>query len=129
MLNKRESGSDMELLDIKRALAALDVKLKLCRLIYLLRKGSTDQPRVPAGSPEGGQWTSGGGGGGTEQGSEADAGSSEEGRSASEGSESVRPYTVDLEEEERRGGHAIEGHVGKSEAYLKRRCNGLPKKG
>jgi hypothetical protein len=119
MLNKRESGSDMELLDIKRALAALDVKLKLCRLIYLLRKGSTDQPRVPAGSPEGGQWTSGGGGGGTEQGSEADAGSSEEGRSASEGSESVRPYTVDLEEEERRGGHAIEGHVGKSEAYLK----------
>jgi hypothetical protein len=74
---------------------------------------------VPAGSPEGGQWTSGGGGGGTEQGSEADAGSSEEGRSASEGSESARPYTVDLEEEERRGGHATEGHVAKSEAYLK----------
>jgi hypothetical protein len=83
MLNTRESGSDMELLDIKRALAALDVELKLCRLIYLLRKDSTDQPRVPAGSSEGGQWTSGGGGAG--QGSEADPGSIEEGRSASEG--------------------------------------------
>jgi hypothetical protein len=120
MLNTRDSGSKMELLDIKRALAALDVELKLCRLIYLLRKHGTDQPRVPPGSPEGGQWTSGGaGGGGAEQGSDTEPGSTEEGRSASESSESARPYTVDLEEEERRGGHAIEGHVGKSEAYLK----------
>jgi hypothetical protein len=54
MLNTRERSGDIELLDIKRALAALDVELKLCRLIYLLRKGSTDQPRVPAGSRKAG---------------------------------------------------------------------------
>jgi len=29
----------------------------------LVRKYSQNQPRVPAGSREGGQWTSGGGGG------------------------------------------------------------------
>jgi hypothetical protein len=101
MLNTRESGSDVELLDIKRALAALDVELKLCRIGYLLRKYSTDQPRVPAGSPEGGQWTSGGGGGGGQgreggSGSEAnvespDPGSLAEGRSASEGDDDL-PY-------------------------------------
>jgi hypothetical protein len=85
MLNTRDSGSDMELLDIKRALAALDVELKLCRLIYLLRKYGTDQPRVPAGSPEGGQWTSGGGGGGAEPASDAESVLTEEGRSAAEG--------------------------------------------
>ncbi|MBV9065730.1 MAG: hypothetical protein JOZ84_10325 [Methylobacteriaceae bacterium] len=45
---------------------------------------------MPAGLPEGGQWTSGGGGGGEQQseddaGSEDTSGSTEEGRSASEG--------------------------------------------
>jgi hypothetical protein len=84
MLNTRESGSNMELLDIERALAALDVELKLCRVIYLLQKHGADQPRVPAGSSEGGQWTSGGG---TEQGRDAESGSPEEGRSASDGSD------------------------------------------
>ena len=64
MLNSRQRGFDPELLDIKRELAALDVQLKCCRLIYLLRKYSPSQPRVPAGSPESGQWTSGRGGGG-----------------------------------------------------------------
>jgi hypothetical protein len=55
MLNTRDSSSDMELLNMRCALAALDVELKLCRLIYLLRKYSPSQPRVPAGSPDGGQ--------------------------------------------------------------------------
>jgi hypothetical protein len=102
MLNTRESGSDMELLDIKCALAALDVELKLCRLGYLLRKYSPDQPRAPAGSAEGGQWTSGSGGGGGGQGTEGDSGSEAnfespdpgslaEGRSASEGDNDL-PY-------------------------------------
>jgi hypothetical protein len=85
MLNTRESSNDMELLDIKRALAALDVELKLCRLGYLLRKYSPSQPRVPAGSPEGGQWTHGGGGGGAEPASDAESVLTEEGRSAGEG--------------------------------------------
>src|SRR5947209_6005992 len=82
MLNARDSGSDMELLNIKCELAALDVELKLCRLGYLLRKFSADQPRVPAGSPEGGQWTSGGAGGGGE-GDSAEAGDDPEGGHAS----------------------------------------------
>jgi hypothetical protein len=89
MLDADESGSGAELLDIRRSLAALDVELKLCKLIRLL-KYSPSQPRVPAGSPEGGQWTSGGGGQGEQQsevdsGSESDSATTEEGRSASEG--------------------------------------------
>jgi hypothetical protein len=116
MLNTRESGSNMELLDIERALAALDVELKLCRVIYLLQKHGADQPRVPAGSSEGGQWTSGGG---TEQGRDAESGSPEEGRSASDGSDPAQSYAIDLGEEEHRGGHTIERHVARSEADLK----------
>jgi hypothetical protein len=44
-------------------LAALRVKLALMRLEELRRKAgfNPDQPRVPAGNPDGGQWTSGGG--------------------------------------------------------------------
>ena len=40
---------------------------------------------MPAGTPEGGQWTSGGGGGGGGEESDAESGLTEEGRSASEG--------------------------------------------
>jgi hypothetical protein len=72
MLNTRDSSSDMELLNMRCALAALDVELKLCRLIYLLRKYSSGQPRVPAGSLEGGQWTGGSAGAGTDGSAEAD---------------------------------------------------------
>jgi hypothetical protein len=114
MLNTRDSGSDMELLNIRCA-SPLDVELKLCRLIYLL-KYSPSQPRAPAGSPEGGQWTSGGG---TEQGRDTDSGSPEEGRSASDGSDPAQSYAIDLGEEEHRGGHTIERHVARSEADLK----------
>jgi hypothetical protein len=116
MLNTRVDSFDMQLLNMRCALAALDVELKLCRLVYLLRKYRADQPRAPAGSAEGGQWTSGGG---TEQGSDTESGSPEEGRSASEGSDPAQSYAIDLEEEEHRGGHAIERHVARSEADLK----------
>jgi hypothetical protein len=126
MLNTRERSGDIELLDIKRALAALDVELKLCRLIYLLRKGSTDQPRVPAGSPEGGQWTSGGGGG---QGSDGGADASDGNPSSGDGggldadarvqlAQGDTSYDVDLSEQERLGGHAISRHVAMSENTL-----------
>src|SRR6185437_6810331 len=48
---------------------ALDIQLDLTRLRFprkatLARKYSPDQPRVPAGNPDGGQWTDGGGDGG-----------------------------------------------------------------
>jgi Bacterial CdiA-CT RNAse A domain len=114
MLNTRESSNDMELLDIKRALAALDVELKLCRLGYLLRKYSPSQPRVPAGSAEGGQWTSGGGGGG-DDGTEAEGGAQIE---LVQG-DRLQGYPVDLREDEGLGGHTISDHVGKSDAFLK----------
>jgi hypothetical protein len=105
----------MELLNMRCALAALDVELKLCRLIYLLRKYSPSQPRLPAGSPEGGQWTSGGGSDGTDDRAEGD----NDVQIQLVQGEPSRGYSVDLEEEERRGGHAIEGHVAKNDAYLK----------
>ncbi|MCE3256966.1 MAG: hypothetical protein K0Q64_1049 [Nitrobacter vulgaris] len=68
----------------------------------LQRKFNPDQPRVPAGNPDGGQWTDGGGG--LEQ-------------------IQYRPERrpIDLLEERDLGGHAIEEHVGKSESYLKGR--------
>jgi Bacterial CdiA-CT RNAse A domain len=115
MLNTSDGSFEMKLQQMRCDLAALDVELKLCRLGYLLRKYSTDQPRAPAGSPEGGQWTSGGGGGGGEGDSEGDG----EAQIELVQGEPSRGYSVDLEEEERRGGHAIEGHVAKSDASLK----------
>jgi hypothetical protein len=118
MLDRRDSGSDMELLNMRCAPAALDVELKLCRLIYLVRKHGADQPRVPPGSPEGGQWTSGGGGGG---GGGADDSAEADGDAQIQlvQGDPLQGYPVDLREEERRGGHTIEGHVGKSDSYLK----------
>jgi hypothetical protein len=54
-----------EHLELRRQLA--DVKFELAfRRIF--RKYSPDQPRVPAGSAEGGQWTGGGGGAGQDDG-------------------------------------------------------------
>src|SRR5947209_10600191 len=116
MLNARDSGSDMELLNIKCALAALDVELKLCRLGYLLRKFSADQPRVPAGSPDGGQWTSGSAGGGGE-GDSAEAGSDAQIQLVQ--GDRLQGYPADLREDEGLGGHTISDHVGKSNAFLK----------
>jgi hypothetical protein len=57
-----------EHLEVRRQLADIKFALALRRIF---RKYSPDQPRVPAGSHEGGQWTSGGGGAGTQL---ADAG-------------------------------------------------------
>jgi hypothetical protein len=65
----------------------------------LQRKFSPDQPRVPAVNPDGGQWTDGDGG--LEQ-------------------IQYRPERrpIDLLEERNLGGHAIERHVGRSDAAL-----------
>jgi hypothetical protein len=87
----------------------------------LFSKFNPDQPRVPAGNPDGGQWTGGSGA----------ASSGEEGGDSSTGDNAdIIPvaqedresrYRVDLLEEEQRGGHAIKEHVGKTERYLKTR--------
>jgi hypothetical protein len=118
MLNTRDGSFDMRLQQMRCDLAALNVELKLCRLGYLLRKFSADQPRVPAGLPEGGQWTSGGGaGGGGGEGDSAEAG--DDAQIELVQGDRLQGYPVDLREEDRLGGHTIDGHVGKSEAYLK----------
>jgi hypothetical protein len=104
-------------------------------------KYSPEQPRVPAGSREGGQWTDDGGGdagsgggpssGGTESQPTAGSGRSDP-RMVSDAkpdnyfkpgaqlAQNDRPsgYPVDLQEERQLGGHAIENHVAKSEEYL-----------
>jgi Bacterial CdiA-CT RNAse A domain len=114
MLNTRESIK-FDLMDMRRALAAFDVQVKAIRLAHVLRKYSPDQPRVPAGLPEGGQWTSGGGGGGGGDSGEGDGDAQIE---LVQG-DRLQGYPVDLREDERLGGHTISDHVGKSDAFLK----------
>jgi hypothetical protein len=109
----------------------------------LERKYSPDQPRVPAGSGrESGRWTDGGGGSGAGGGvtrrpygaidfgdlpsfselsglfqtapSEID----NSGYTQLAGDASQRIYTVNMDEEEARGGHALRDHVGKTDIYL-----------
>jgi hypothetical protein len=48
-------------LHAKSALSEVKIALAEVRLMRCLRKYSPTQPRVPAGGPDGGQWTSGGG--------------------------------------------------------------------
>jgi hypothetical protein len=52
-----EIAAESRLLDILR------LQFKVLKLRLWLRKYSPAQPRVPAGNPDGGQWTSGSGGG------------------------------------------------------------------
>src|SRR3712207_6683082 len=54
---------ERELLRIRQGLIGLQLDLALLKLRRALwRKYRPDQPRVPAGNPDGGQWTSEGGG-------------------------------------------------------------------
>jgi hypothetical protein len=129
--------------DIRRCIDAISRQmLELRAQILTERKAlkySPDQPRLPAGSPHGGEWTSGGSG--SSNGSAANAAISAphgpqrgpqyaaletETRTdapANSGTQVAagpgRPgYPVDLAEEEARGGHAIGAHVGRSEISL-----------
>jgi hypothetical protein len=63
-----------EVLDLRCKIAGLLVQRALLRLSLALKAYSPDQPRVPAGTAEGGQWTSGRGGGGTSDGQTSDDG-------------------------------------------------------
>jgi hypothetical protein len=56
------------LLELKAELAAIRAKLRLERVLRDFKAGfNPNQPRVPAGNPEGRQWTDGGGGTGTSE--------------------------------------------------------------
>src|SRR5205085_12649918 len=99
---------------LHRLVKDLRIDLALRRLRH---KYSPDQPRVPAGNPDGGQWTDAGGSG---AGRPADSGRSESvGLVLSDESpDPIRPgaqyaqggYPVDLQQEEARGGHTTETH-------------------
>jgi hypothetical protein len=133
------------LAELREEVASLRAELKRRRLEEA--KYSPSQPRVPSGNPRGGQWTDRGGGGarfgefgsgdGAEGGNSSD-GSGDEGGGVdtvdvSSGTDSEnfpdsivkiaaddtdRRYSVNLQEEEARGGHTLRDHVGKTDAYL-----------
>jgi hypothetical protein len=125
-----DADSERELGRARYELAALGVKLALLRLAVQAFKYSPDQPRVPAGNPDGGQWTSEGGA------SAAVQPANEPGINDPRIISDVTPdglfppgaqlaqndgsagYPIDLLEERRLGGHAIEEHVGKGQEYL-----------
>jgi len=106
---------------VKQELAEINYELAWRKF---LRKYSPNQPRVPAGNPDGGQWTSGGGasGGAPANGSDGQVLSDESPDpirpSAQYAQNEPRGRAIDLLEEQRLGGHAIEGHVGKSQDFL-----------
>ncbi len=102
-------------------------------------KYNPDQPRVPAGSPHGGEWTSGDTGSAIDAGSAPlgltphpergpqyaalDPGTRTDTSPAAPGTQVVAGagqsgYPIDLLEEEQRGGHTIAQHVGKSSQFL-----------
>jgi Bacterial CdiA-CT RNAse A domain len=120
-----------------------ELRAELKRRRELEAKYSPSQPRVPSGNPRGGQWTDrsgGGGSGGFVSGDGAEGGGSSEGSDdeggsvgASSGMDSEnfsdsivkiaaddtdRRYSVNLQEEEARGGHTLRDHVGKTDDYL-----------
>jgi hypothetical protein len=87
----------------------------------LLAKYDPNQPRVPGGNPDGGQWTSGGAGGNNENSESSNNYVRGDNEITLVSQDGETGYRVDLLEEEDRGGHAIKEHVGKSESYLKAR--------
>jgi hypothetical protein len=122
-----------------------ELKAELKRRRLEESKYSPSQPRVPAGNPRGGQWTDRSGGDGQSQGiglaqpmGNVDigdvSGSSELGDlfqikpdetpviGEQVAGERQRGYPADLLEERELGGHAIEGHVRKSEEALSARA-------
>jgi hypothetical protein len=57
-------GISTHLLSLKRELFALKANVKWRRLLRAIKSDNPDQARVPAGNPDGGQWTSEGASGG-----------------------------------------------------------------
>jgi hypothetical protein len=83
-------------------------------------KYSPEQPRVPAGNADGGQWTSGGGGGDGRVLSDAvEPGLAPWDEVSQASGFGARRYPVNLRQQDAElGGHTIRDHVGKSDEYL-----------
>jgi hypothetical protein len=60
----RSASARRTLLEIRYALAAAQLDARSLRLLRWRKQYNPRQARVPAGNPDGGQWTSGGGGSG-----------------------------------------------------------------
>ncbi len=107
------SSSTTALLQAKWLITSCRVQVAFQRLRLSLRAYHADQPRVPAGHPDGGQWTDGGAGDGYDSGDDA--------RIVHVSDDLNRRYTVVLSEEEVRGGHTLREHVGKTDAQMMQR--------
>jgi hypothetical protein len=58
----RSTGAEVSDIDkVRVALQAIEIEVLTLKRGLLLRKYSPDQPRVPAGNPDGGRWTGGSG--------------------------------------------------------------------
>lgn len=103
--------ADLKAAAFQAECAALRFRLAALRLRLALRYNPNWhlQPRVPAGNSDGGQWTDIGG--------DAEGGN----RTQLAQGDRLEGYPIDLREEERRGGHTIREHVGKSHRYLMER--------
>jgi hypothetical protein len=125
--------TEADIIAFRCNLAALRFKLALIKGALRLKVFNPNQPRVPAGNPDGGQWTDAGGGTGFGSGRTrlADAGGGNDpqvmsdatpdnywkpGARLAQDDRSGQP--VDLQEERSLGGHTIEGHVGKEPEFL-----------
>jgi hypothetical protein len=94
-----------------------DLKFELA-LRALGRKYSPDQPRVPAGNPDGGQWTDGGGEQSRDERVVLSDASPDPVVPGAQYAAARSGYRVDLLEEESRGGHTMEKHVNRSPEAL-----------
>ena len=101
-------------MDVQRTrwhLAALKVELKLLCLKLAVRAYNPGQPRVPAGHPDGGQWTIGD--------DLTSNDSVDDARLIFVGSDNNQRYSVALDEEDNKfGGHTLKEHVGKSDEEM-----------
>ncbi len=89
------------------------MEVAFLRLRLSLRAYHADQPRVPAGNPNCGQWTDGDAGDGHDSGDDAQI--------VRVSDDADRRYRVVLSEEEARGGHTLRKHVGKTDAEMMHR--------
>ena len=104
---------EMILSRVRWSIDAERVSVALLRLGLVLRGYDPNQPRVPAGSSEGGQWTDGGEGGSYP---------SEDGAWITLVSDNDdRRLSVDLGEEEARGGHTLRKHLGRTDDEMRER--------
>lgn len=101
---------EMILSGARWSIDAMRVSVALLRLDLVLRGYDPDQPRVPAGSSEGGRWTDGDGGNPNP--------AQNDGRIIRISDEGSRRYAIVLADEETRGGHTLRKHVGKTDEEM-----------